>query len=353
MANPPSLSEIKHRLEIDEEGYPVFSGLRIHDEEVLKDIFSHLQRSQAEFPRSKLITCLEGRNWAWIDAFDAPLVAQAIELTAEDFVELKFLGGLSETVTLADFEIDEWHRFHVVVGAAAIPAVLSRKAQAALLNVLSTRATLPSFRGFRAPLESAPAEASFWAGVYAQKQDGWELGGAHPFLSSRTWKGFEEAKILVPGAGRGHDAALIAECLPLATVQALDIAPQAQADALTKYSAKKNLSYLCEDVFGFFKAQEDASWDLVFEHTFFCAIDPLMRTEYVREVTRILRPSGSWRGIFFLLEHAGGPPFATTQWELRELTRKHFDIRMWDRIEKSPSGRTHKELWAEFSKRSI
>jgi len=101
---------------------------------------------------------------------------------------------------------------------------------------------------------------------------------------------------------------------------------------------------------------EDNSVDAIFEHTFFCAIDPLRRKEYVQEVLRVLKPkTGKWFGIFFLLEHPIGPPFALTQWELREFVQKTFDTKMdilaWERIEQSPQQRIHKELWAVLSKK--
>ncbi len=67
---------------------------------------------------------------------------------------------------------------------------------------------------------------------------------------------------------------------------------------------------------------------------------------------RVIKPGGFWSGIFFLLEHEGGPPFSLTQWELREYTRKGFGIKSWERLEISPPGRLKKELWAEFERNS-
>jgi SAM-dependent methyltransferase len=351
---PPSLREIENRLEIDEEGYPVFGGLRIHDEAVLRDVFGNLSRSQPEMPRSKIVTCLEGKTWAWVDAFDAPLVAQSASLELADRVKLGFLGGRVETVDLLSFQIDEWDRFHSLVGADEMPAVLSRKAQAMLLRDISLRTETPRLAAFRDPGVSRPGESQFWSEIYEQHQDGWELGQPHPVLATRDWARFSAVKrVLVPGAGRGSDAAFLAGVLPQARVTALDFAPQARLDALAKFKGHLGFEYECQEVFEFLRAQETASFDLVFEHTFFCAIDPLKRSDYVRELSRVLKPGGRWMGIFFLLEHAGGPPFATTQWELREHTRERFDVFAWERISQSPSGRTHKELWSEFVTRSI
>ncbi len=353
MLSPP-LKEIVNRIEIDEEGYPVFGGLRIHDESVLRDLFGSLTRSQTEMPRSKIVSCLEGKTWVWIDAFDAPLVAQSASLEVGDRVKLGFLGGRVETVDLVSFEIDEWDRFHASVGAEGIPSVLSRKAQAMLLRDISPRSEAPKLSRFRDPGVLQPGDSLFWSEVYEKHQDGWELGQAHPVLATRDWTRFSEVKrVLVPGAGRGSDAAFLARVLPRARVTALDFAPQARLDALAKFNEPLSFDYECQDVFEYLRTQDSASFDLVFEHTFFCAIDPLRRAEYVRELSRVLKPGGCWLGIFFLLEHSGGPPFATTQWELREHTRGRFEVFAWERISHSPSGRTHKELWSEFVTPSI
>lgn len=354
MLAPPPLKEIVNRLEIDEEGYPVFGGLRIHDENVLIDVFGNLTRSQPDMPRSKIVTCLEGKTWAWIDAFDAPLIAQSASLELGDRVKLGFLGGRTETVDLLNFEIDEWNRFHALVGREGIPSVLSRKAQAMLLGDIAVRSEAPKLALFRDPGVLRPGESKFWEEIYEQHQDGWELGQPHPVLATKDWTRFSDVKrVLVPGAGRGSDANFLAECLPRARVTALDFAPHARLDAIAKFKEPLPFDYECRDVFEYLRAQESASLDLVFEHTFFCAMNPLRRADYLRELIRVLKPGGRWLGIFFLLEHAGGPPFAVTQWELREYTRGAFDILAWERMTQSPAGRTHKELWSEFVMRSI
>ena len=80
-------------------------------------------------------------------------------------------------------------------------------------------------------------------------------------------------------------------------------------------------SYLAEDLF----ALDDAhlgTYDWVWEHTCFCAIDPSMREDYVRAVHGALKPGGHLLGVFYLdpydAEHqpGGGPPHGSTLEEL-------------------------------------
>jgi hypothetical protein len=356
-AKPPLLKDLKYSIEIDQEGYPVFSGLRVDDEELLQDIFQNLQRALPENLRSKILTCLESKKWAWVDAFDAPLVAQFVEYQEDaDTVKWIFLGGVESQLRLDDIEVDEWNRFHAYVGPFEIPATLSRKAHASFLNLLSHRKKMPEFKFFR---EGSSLKSEDWNNVYLANETGWELAAPHPYLAEglQSLQPLlpENPKILVAGAGRGHDAVFLSQTIKNSQVCALDFAPEALKDFQKQYSSfnRSNLEYRQEDVFAFLEKQPAASWDMVFEHTFFCAISPLHRKKYVDEVLRILKPQGLWLGLFFLLEHRGGPPFALTQWELREFVRKSFAIKKWERIShKSPKGRLHSELWTVFCKQS-
>ena len=359
-----SLSDIKYSLEIDEEGYPVFSGLRVHDEEVLNDIFQNLQRALPDEPRSKIVCCMEGHKWAWVDAFDVVLVAQSVDFP-EDFssesasVQLNFLGDISFNVKFEDLSIDEWDRIHMYVGPQGFPAVLSRKAQASFLNFIAdnyeSEIIFPEHRSVVARDGRLPSESDYWSKAYNEDGGKWDLGEGHPKLQSsicalaekNSWS--KDSKVIVPGAGRGQDVITLAEH---SSVVALDFAVEAKAEFESLHSKNphfKNVDYVLADVFQYFKTLESGSVDAVFEHTFFCAIDPAMRSAYVSEVKRVLKPGvGVWFGIFFLLEDPMGPPFAVTQWELREFSRRkpELDIIDWERIEEGPSRRRKKELWA-------
>ncbi len=46
-----------------------------------------------------------------------------------------------------------------------------------------------------------------WEADYLRKTDGWDLGGATPAFKSLASNGrFKPGRMIVPGAGRGHDA---------------------------------------------------------------------------------------------------------------------------------------------------
>jgi hypothetical protein len=358
------LKEIKNKIEIDEEGYPLWGGIRIHDEDFLRDLFQNMRRASSELKHSKLISCVNSDTWVWIDAFDAPLVAQGAHLLSKDKVLWKFLGNLEFEIPLDDMSIDEWGRFHAFVGPEEIPALLSRKAQAQFLNDYAAQNLDRKFSRFRDPQldllieETSVSDVSRWDRAYKFKETAWDLGGPHPFLKERLESGtlgfdvHAHQRLWVPGAGRGHDAVVLSQFLS-SRVEAFDFSAEALQEFKALYG--KSLPYECEDMFEVLKKTPDESVDTVFEHTFFCAISPLRRLDYVRELRRVLKVGGHWFGIFFLLEHRGGPPYSLTQWELREFcinsfSKNPFVIEQWERIQNSPSQRTHKELWAVFRK---
>ncbi len=359
------LNEINRSIEIDEEGYPVFDGLRIDDPKILSDVFQNIRRTLPTDPKSKIITFLDEDKWAWVDAFDAPFVVQTIDhLDGLNFL-IHFFGGVSVQISFEDLMVDEWNRFHLSIGEQRLPAVFSRKAQASILNVVSqivnTPPTLPYFRSAESRDGKVPSDSSFWSQSYSEGS-GWELGQAHPKLKEALQGDLKKiiekngvSNFLVPGAGRGQDALLLAQ---YGKVVALDFAKEAKADFVQMHKGSEyfsSIDYKLNDVFEYLKGLSDGSVDAVFEHTFFCAIEPIRRKEYVEQVLRVLKPNGGlWFGVFFLLEHGMGPPFALTQWELREYISNTFetklDILEWERIKNSPQGRAHKELWAVFRK---
>ena len=84
---------------------------------------------------------------------------------------------------------------------------------------------------------------------------------------------------------------------------------------------EKNLScqVLHKDFFSL-DDSHDGVYDLVLEQTFFCAIAPPQRKDYVQKVSRVLKPEGMLIGLFYHTDKEGGPPFNTSY----EDTKKKF-----------------------------
>jgi SAM-dependent methyltransferase len=175
--------------------------------------------------------------------------------------------------------------------------------------------------------ESEPTvnEAAFWQGLYERQGDRWELGGPAPPLVHylATHPRLPGQHIAVPGCGRGHDARLLAR--QGYRVRAFDFAEPAirEARALAA-QARVEVVFEQRDVFDLATDYRGA-FDGLWEYTCFCAIDPARRPEYVALVHALLKPGGWLLACFFPVgERPGGPPFATTETEVRRLFEPRF-----------------------------
>jgi SAM-dependent methyltransferase len=129
-----------------------------------------------------------------------------------------------------------------------------------------------------------------------------EIHERHPgIFSGRT--------TVVPGCGTGHDVRWLAaqgaeatglDIAPLAVTRARELDPTGQAD------------YQVADFLDPDGPLPD-TFDQLWEHTCFCALDPSLRPAYLRAAHRYLRPGGTLVGVFFINpemdEGETGPPF--------------------------------------------
>ena len=161
-----------------------------------------------------------------------------------------------------------------------------------------------------------------WNSRYETGDTPWDKGEAHPVLDDMLMHGALAGRVLVPGCGTGHDVRALAR-LGL-EVTGLDLAPLAIARARS-HPPVGTETYLLGDLFDL-PAHLVASFDGVFEHTCFCAIDPARRGEYVEAVAALLQPGGTLLSVFFLDPGNGGdgPPFGCTVEEIDRLFATYF-----------------------------
>ena len=157
-----------------------------------------------------------------------------------------------------------------------------------------------------------------WEADYQRGTDGWDLGGATPvFKRLAASKRFMPGRMIVLGAGRGHDAREFSR--HGFKVTAVDFSPFVveQMGALADPNAP--IEILQHDIFTLPHHLND-SFDYLLEYTCFCAIDPKRRTEYADLVKRLLKPNGIYIDLAFPLDNRkGGPPFAVTESEIFDL----------------------------------
>jgi SAM-dependent methyltransferase len=194
-------------------------------------------------------------------------------------------------------------------------------------------------------------QAHFWEAIYQSESPGWDLGEpAPPFVSLLAGPSPPPpGRIAILGCGTGNDVSLFAAHGFEAV--GVDFAPSAIGSAENRLrSANLKAKLIQEDIFNL-PSVYHGHFDYVLEHTCFCAIDPSRRQEYVRMVEAILRPTGKFIALFYLIPPGVGPPFGTTEKEIRSLFENAFEVLELRVPTDSVERRRGKEMFAVMAPR--
>jgi methyl halide transferase len=198
--------------------------------------------------------------------------------------------------------------------------------------------------------ESKEYKQEDWQRHYDENDLGWDLGQvAPPFI--RLWQEgkLPLGKVLVPGCGRGHEVLFLAENgFEVTGVDYSAGAVRHLENALKERNLKGRI--LHQDFFSLDNSHESV-YDLVIEQTFFCAIAPRQRQDYVQNVARILKPGGTLAGLFYHTDKEGGPPYNTTREDIETHFSDHFDIEKLEKESQSAEQRKDKEWRAVLKKK--
>jgi len=189
-----------------------------------------------------------------------------------------------------------------------------------------------------------------WERHYDEKDLRWDIHEAAPPLV-HLWKEriFSPCKAIIPGCGAGHEVMFLAK--KGFNVTAVDYTHG--AIKLIKNTLKKNNcsgEVLHQDFFNL-DCKYNETFELMLEHTFFCAISPTKRREYVETAKRILKPGGYLIGLFYETGEDGGPPFNTRQEDIEFFFSDSFMIESLSKTLHSAEQRRGKEWLAILKKR--
>tara|TARA_B100002051_G_scaffold66788_2_gene63346 strand:- start:12 stop:614 length:603 start_codon:yes stop_codon:yes gene_type:complete len=171
------------------------------------------------------------------------------------------------------------------------------------------------------------SKPGFWNKRYLDDNTGWDIGAPTPILTNYLKENKSIGKVCVLGCGNGHDALELARYNN--DVYAVDFAKKA-LDNLKQSSVNEKLAInlVNEDLFNL-NSHYPTFFDLVFEYTCFCAIDPSRRKEYFDVVHKILKKNGLLFAIFIPLDkkiNNEGPPFGVDISQIENLIFNKFDI---------------------------
>lgn len=188
---------------------------------------------------------------------------------------------------------------------------------------------------------------NYWNDRYIENDFGWDVGE----ISSPLKNYFDQIedksiRILIPGAGNAHEAEYLFKN-GFKNIFVLDFAKKPLEEFKTKNPLFNSNQLICENFF-----EHKNQYDLIIEQTFFCAINPTLRTQYAKHMHSLLKENGKLVGLLFNENlNPGNPPFGGSKTEYLNYFEKLFAIVIFDSCYNSIKPRENKELFIKFVKK--
>lgn len=186
----------------------------------------------------------------------------------------------------------------------------------------------------------------YWQERYAENETGWDAGSVttpiKEYVDQLTDKNI---KILIPGAGNGYEAEYLWN-QGFKNVYVLDIAQFPLENLKNRIPGFPEENLILGDFFDL-----EQTFDLIVEQTFFCALDPILRSKYVSQMNQLLKPGGKLVGVLFnfpLTEQ--GPPFGGDYDGYFSLFNPIFAIQKLETCYNSIKPRANKEFFISLQK---
>ncbi|MCB9226329.1 MAG: methyltransferase domain-containing protein [Chitinophagales bacterium] len=189
----------------------------------------------------------------------------------------------------------------------------------------------------------------FWDNQYKKNQTGWDLGN----ISTPLKEYFDQiknksTKILVPGAGNAHEVAYLHNN-GFDNVFLLDWSEKAIENFKQNNPNFDEKYLLCKDFF-----ELDNKFELIIEQTFFCALPPTMRSDYIAKMHELLTENGKLVGLLFNIPlNSEHPPYGGNKSEYESLFENKFDFKILDAAYNSIKPRAGSELFFIAKKKAV
>ena len=188
-------------------------------------------------------------------------------------------------------------------------------------------------------MSESTLDAEYWSNRYLQQQTGWDIGyGSTPLVKYLQTITDKNISILIPGCGNAYEAEWLLQN-GFSNVTVLDISPVLTA-ALQEKFKDQPITIITGNFF-----EHEGQYDLILEQTFFCALDPILRPNYVYQMHQLLKPAGKLVGVLFNKEFEGGPPFGGSKEEYQTLFNPLLSIKKMELCYNSISPRKDAELF--------
>ena len=192
-----------------------------------------------------------------------------------------------------------------------------------------------------------PLGETFWNNQYVANATGWDLGEVSPplkaYIDQLTRKNM---RILIPGCGNTHEADYLLQ-QGFTNITVIDIASALVMQLKEKFASNPNIKIILGDFF-----EHVGEYDLILEQTFFCAINPPLRKDYVAKMKELLSTGGKLVGVLFNREfEQQGPPFGGCKCQYEPMFEKNFDFKTFELCNNSFVKRHGTELFINLVKK--
>lgn len=197
-------------------------------------------------------------------------------------------------------------------------------------------------------LHEKAIDQNFWQLNWENQNTSWDIGYAAPAICKYLEQYLNKnAAILIAGCGNAYEAEFLVN-QGFNNITLIDIAPKAVEILKEKFAQKPQVKVLCEDFF-----EHNSRYDLMIEQTFFCAIHPSKRNDYVKKAHQLLNKNGKLIGLLFNKKfEKEGPPFGAEIEEYKALFTPYFDIKTMEPCYNSIERRKDAELFVNLIKNS-
>ena len=186
----------------------------------------------------------------------------------------------------------------------------------------------------------------YWTSKYESSNTGWDTGSiTRPLQTYFDQLADKSLKILIPGCGNGYEAEYLHQNGFDVTVVDLSEIPL------------KNLKQRCPTFPEEALIQSDffeliGTFDLIIEQTFFCALNPVLRSAYAKKMHELLKSGGRLVGLLFNIElFQDRPPFGGNLEMYRPIFEPHFKFNVFETSHNSIEPRMGNELFVNLERK--
>lgn len=189
-----------------------------------------------------------------------------------------------------------------------------------------------------------PLDSAYWEQRYIENTSRWDLGTiSRPIKEYIDQLENKNIRILIPGGGNAHEAEYLWH-RGFQKVYVADIAPSPLASIKKRVPDFPSDQLLLIDFFDI-----DQKFDLIIEQTFFCALNPSLRSNYVKQMKYLLPATGKLVGLLFNAAlYEDHPPFGGDIEEYKGLFDSEFKIHTLASAYNSEPSRMERELFINF-----